>query len=163
MRLKNLLCSETSRFIYKINLTSLSLSPFSSHALLSLILNISFDPIIQSSVTYRKKSTGNHFTLNNLSHGHSYCFFQHIPRPFIWASGIIIPIKMGPKKKVSNESILLKSSWVECNFFPFSSPLLSLEFTRAQGSLLRMLKVALALTNERWHLDRVYGLISYQI
>ena len=70
---------------------------------------------------------------------------------------------MGPKKKVLNESTLLKSSWVECNFFPFSSPLLSLEFTRAQGSLLRMLKVALALTNVRWHFDRVYGLISYQI
>ena len=90
-------------------------------------------------------------------------FFQPIPRLFIWAYGIIIPIKMGPKKKVLNVSTLLKSSWVECNFFPFSSPLLSLEFTRAQGSLLRMLKVALALTNVRWHLDRVYGLISYQI
>ena len=31
MSLKNLLCSETPRFIYKINLISLSLSPFSSH------------------------------------------------------------------------------------------------------------------------------------
>ena len=38
MRLKNLLCSKTSRFIRKINLISLSLSPFSSHALVSLVL-----------------------------------------------------------------------------------------------------------------------------
>ena len=36
MRLKNLLCSETSRFIYKIHL----ICPHSSHALVSLILKI---------------------------------------------------------------------------------------------------------------------------
>ena len=68
MRLKNLLS------FYKINLISLSLSPLSvsrsglSNALVSLILNIKYDPIVQSSVTYRKKSTGNQLTLNNLSH-----------------------------------------------------------------------------------------------
>ena len=38
-----------------------------SHALVSLILNIYYDPIVKSSVTYRKKSTGNQSTLNNLS------------------------------------------------------------------------------------------------
>ena len=67
MRQKNLLCSETSRFIYKIDL----ISPSLSHcflSLVSLILNILYDPIVQSSVTYRKKSTGNQLTLNNLSH-----------------------------------------------------------------------------------------------
>ena len=37
-------------------------------------------------------------------------FFHPIPRLFIWVSEIIIPIKMGPKKKVLNESTLLKSS-----------------------------------------------------
>ena len=59
MRLKNLLCSETSRFIHKINLISLSLSPFSSHALVSLVLFNHLSLIA-------KKSTGNQLTLNNL-------------------------------------------------------------------------------------------------
>ena len=73
MRLKNLLCSETSHLLCKINL----ICPLSSHALVSLILKILYDPFVQLSDTYRKTSTGNQLSLNNLSHTPMFFFFFH--------------------------------------------------------------------------------------